>query len=107
MASVEWDLVGPRELNVVTPSSLRASVPNVFAAPTVITDGSLPGAWIAPYIFCPAAFLPLLPAAATTTIPASTSFRAARQTGSLRHESSAGVPRLRLTTLIFCAARLV
>jgi len=33
---------------VVTPSSPRASVPKVLAAPTVIAEGSSPGAWIAP-----------------------------------------------------------
>jgi len=45
---VQKPRVGPRELNVAMPSSLRASVPNELVAPTVITDGSLPGLWIAP-----------------------------------------------------------
>ena len=40
--------VGPRELNRFTLSSLRASVPLKLTAPTVITDGSMPGEPIEP-----------------------------------------------------------
>src|SRR2546421_84000 len=39
-------------------SSLRASVPKVFAAPTVMTEGSLPGEWMSPESFVPCASLP-------------------------------------------------
>ena len=40
---------GPRELNAATASSLRSAVPRVSAAPTVSTQGALPGAVIPPY----------------------------------------------------------
>jgi hypothetical protein len=34
---------GPQELKLATWSSERELVPKVFAAPTVIADGSMPG----------------------------------------------------------------
>jgi hypothetical protein len=40
--------VGPRELNWLTVSSPRAVVSLKWAEPTVITDGSLPGALMVP-----------------------------------------------------------
>ena len=61
--------VGPRELNVAIVSSPRLGVPFVLEAPTVSTHGALPGALMPPYCGWPAAFLPQLPAAATTTTP--------------------------------------
>src|SRR5882724_8827803 len=100
LASVHDPRVGPRELNDVMPSSLRLSVPKVLTAPTVSADGSSPGEWICPYTFCPAAFLPLFPAAATTTTPRFTSVRTVRHIGSFLYESIAGAPRLMFTTRI-------
>src|SRR6266498_4177115 len=52
-------------------SSTRVRVPTVFMAPTVITNGLLPGAVIVAYPCVPAElFRPSLPAETTTTIPA-------------------------------------
>ena len=52
-------------------------------APTVSTHGALPGDVMPPYCGCPFAFRPKLPAAVTTTIPASTARRAASVSGSV------------------------
>ena len=46
--SVQALRLGPRELNRFTVSSLRATVAWVLTAPTVITEGSLPGALTRP-----------------------------------------------------------
>ena len=48
LASMLPPRVGPRELNMVTTSSLRAVVFLKLAEPTVITEGSLPGALMVP-----------------------------------------------------------
>ncbi len=68
--------VGPRELYVVTTSSLRSTLPLVFSAPTVMTSGRLPGTAMPPYT-CTSSpsmlTLPLLPADAMTMSPASMS----------------------------------
>src|SRR5262249_29463603 len=58
---------GPRELNPATVSSDRSAVPLWLEAPTVMTQGALPGAPIAPYCTRPSAARPRLPAAETTT----------------------------------------
>ena len=76
-------IVGPRELYNAIVSSLRSAVPFVFDAPTVSTHGALPGAPIAPYWAVPSAAFPKLPAAATTTMPASTACLAASVSGSV------------------------
>jgi len=60
-----------------------AVVPMVLEAPTVSTQGALPGAPMAPYCGWPFAALPMLPAAATTTMPASTARLAASVSGSV------------------------
>ena len=52
-------------------SSARSTVPMWLDAPTVSTHGALPGAVMPPYCVAPCGLRPLLPAAATTTIPAS------------------------------------
>src|SRR4051812_17541681 len=44
---------GPRELNAATVSSLRVIVPLWLEAPTVSTQGALPGAVIPPYCVTP------------------------------------------------------
>ena len=48
LESVEPPRVGPRELKKLTLSSLRAAVSWVWAEPTVMTEGSLPGALMPP-----------------------------------------------------------
>ena len=68
-------------------SSWRRTVPLVLEAPTVITHGALPGDPIAPYCGWPLAALPRLPAAATTTMPASTARLAASVSGSVLYDS--------------------
>ena len=75
--------VGPRELNGAMVSSWRRAVPLAFDAPTVSTHGALAGAVMAPYWGSPLALRPMLPAAATTTMPASTARLAARVSGSV------------------------
>ena len=70
-------------------------------------DMLLPGLWIRPYILAPSTVLPSLPAAATTTMPASTSCLTLRQTGSFEYESIASPPRLRFTTLMLYVVRLL
>ena len=74
---------GPRELKSAMTSSARPTVPWWLDAPTVKTQGALPGAAMAPYCNCPSRFFPRLPAAVTTTIPASTARFAARVSGSV------------------------
>src|SRR5262245_4531226 len=78
---------GPRELNPATVSSDRFAVPLWLEAPTVITHGALPGAPIAPYCALPSAPRPRLPAAETTTRPASTARFAASVSGSVLYDS--------------------
>jgi hypothetical protein len=63
-----------------------------------MTQGALPGAVIAPYCVWPLAFLPRLPAAVTTTTPASTTRLAASVSGSVRYDSVTAAPTDRLTT---------
>ena len=58
-----------RELKLATVSSDVLTVPAVLEAPTVRTQGALPGHRIPPYCSCPLAFFPRFPAAATTTMP--------------------------------------
>src|SRR5438128_1459779 len=79
--------VGPRELNVAIVSSRRTGVPLVLDAPTVSTHGALPGAAMPPHCGKPAAFLPRLPAAVTTTTPLSTTRFAASVRGSVQNDS--------------------
>ena len=74
-----------------------APSPRVFTAPTVSTDGVLPGddhrrrrSAARPSV------LPKLPAAATTRIPASTARCAAWHNGSSRYDSNTGCPSDRL-----------
>jgi hypothetical protein len=57
-SSIRTPKVGPRELKPLTTSSLRSAVLRVFAEPTVMTEGSLPGEVIVPNCSTPAAFLP-------------------------------------------------
>src|SRR5438552_396361 len=73
--------VGPDELKFAIWSSPRSVVPIVLDAPTVSTQGALAGAVMAPYCSCPAAFLPMLPAAATTVMPLSVTTFAASVKG--------------------------
>src|SRR5205085_5810202 len=68
---------GPREEYDATRSSERALVCCVFVAPTVMTRGEFAGESMPPYIGLPVASLPQLPAATTTTMPASTAFATA------------------------------
>ena len=75
--------VGPRELKPAMVSSLRLVVPSVLDAPTVRTHGALPGDVMPPYWLSAVAFRPRLPAAATTTMPASTARLAASVSGSV------------------------
>ncbi len=66
---------------------MRVSVPIVLEAPTVSTHGALPGAVMPPYCSLPAAFLPMLPAAATTVMPLSVTALAASVSGSVQYDS--------------------
>src|SRR6185436_16581048 len=91
-------IVGPRELNDAIVSSWRRTVPLVLEAPTVMTQGALPGEPIAPYCASPLAALPRLPAAATTTMPASTARLAASVSGSVLYDSVTAAPSDRLMT---------
>ena len=79
--------VGPRELKAATVSSARSTVPLWLDAPTVITQGALPGAPMPPYCGLPSGPLPRLPAAETTTRPASTARLAASVSGSVVYDS--------------------
>src|SRR6185436_595413 len=74
---------GPRELNPAMVSSPRSAVPLWLEAPTVITHGALPGAPMPPYWGLPSGPRPRLPAAETTTSPASTARFAASVSGSV------------------------
>src|SRR4029079_12079660 len=93
----------PRELNSAITSSERHTVPSWLYAPTVMTQGALPGAPIAPYCVWPRLFLPWLPAAVTTTIPASTARFAARVNGSVLYDSVTAAPTERLMTRMLYA----
>ena len=53
----------------------------MFDAPTVSTQGALPGAVMPPYCVSPRSLRPKLPAAETTTMPASTARFAASVSG--------------------------
>src|SRR5262252_3062604 len=75
-------LVGPRELYVAIVSSLRFTVPAVLTAPTVIANGELPGDVTPPRMTRPSGDTPLLPAAATTTMPAAYARATASHNGS-------------------------
>src|SRR5512144_1061267 len=82
-----WSIaVGPRELNGAITSSDRSAVPMWLEAPTVTTHGALPGAVTPPYCVRPCGFRPLLPADATTTMPASTTRLAATVSGSALYD---------------------
>src|SRR5262245_12412006 len=82
--------VGPRELYVVTLSSLRPIVPHVFSAPTVSAPAELPGDVMLPRIVRPSADFPEFPADATTTMPALTAFCTTTQSGSVDDGSNTG-----------------
>src|SRR6185436_4668188 len=96
--------VGPRELNAAIVSSARSVVPMWLEAPTVITHGALPGAPMPPYTVWPAASRPLLPAAATTTMPADTTCFAASVSGSSLYDSVTPAATDRLTTRMLSAS---
>ena len=81
---------GPRELDIATVSSDRSTVPHVLSAPTVIAYGELPGDVMPPMAGRPLGVFPLLPAAATTTIPACTAWLTAWHSGSVAQASSTG-----------------
>jgi hypothetical protein len=82
----------------VTLSSLRAFVPLKLTAPTVITDGSLPGELIAPNTSVPKIDLPKLPAATTTVMPAAVALRTAMHSGSCSQLCVDCAARLRFIT---------
>ncbi len=90
--------VGPRELYVAITSSDRCGVPRVFSAPTVIAAGAFAGEMTPPTMGRPSSVFPRLPAAATTTSPASTARCTAWQSGSSRYDSNTGWPSDRLMT---------
>ena len=82
------------ELKPAIVSSSRVSEPLVLDAPTVSTHGALPGAVTPPYCSWPSPFLPRLPAAVTTTMPASTTRLTASVSGSVQYDSrTAGAHR--------------
>ena len=84
-------------------SSVRSTVPCVFVAPTVRTHGALPGAVMPPYCVSPDPLRPKLPAADTTTMPASTARFAASVSGSDRYDSVTAAPTDRLMTrMLYC-----
>ena len=85
-------------------SSDRFVVPMWLDAPTVSTHGALPGAVMPPYCVCPCEPRPLLPAAATTTMPASTARFAATVSGSVLYDSYTPVATDRLTTRMLSSA---
>ncbi len=89
MSGFAWksSAVGPRELKPATVSSERSTVPLWLEAPTVITQGALPGAPTAPYCGLPSGPVPRLPAAEMTTRPASTARLAASVSGSVLYDS--------------------
>jgi len=59
-------------------------------APALAALGATPGVVMLANTSSPAAFLPLLPADATTTSPLATAFSTARHSGSVRHISTCG-----------------
>src|SRR5688500_16378436 len=79
--------VGPRLLYDAIESSSREAVPASFDAPTVMTQGLLPGLLMEPYCTPPsllsATTRPRLPAAHTTTSPDFQAASAARHRGSV------------------------
>src|SRR5919108_1926423 len=77
---VKPSIVFPYADQLGSVSSLGSDVPFWSSAPTVITNGSLPGA----YDIETGPPLPWLPAAATTTMPFSQSASTARSSGSNR-----------------------
>ena len=81
-----------------TLSSLRAVVPLKLTAPTVMTDGSLPGELMRPYVSVPSSPVPKLPAATTTVMPAALALRTATHSGSVCQVSVELVARLRFNT---------
>jgi len=81
-------------------------VPIVLDAPTVSTQGALPGAVMPPYCSLPSAFLPRLPAAATTVMPLSVSFLVASVSGSVQYDSWMPAPTDMLTTRMLYAFAL-
>ena len=89
-----------------SPSRRRTAraVPRVFTAPTVSTDGVLPGEITPPTIGRPSAVFPKFPAAATTRIPASAARSAAWHSGSSRYDSNTGCPSDRLMIRMLNAA---
>src|SRR4051812_12994617 len=84
--------VGPRLDQSVIMSSLRLAVPRSSNAPTVTTSGSSPGLTIVPG---PG---PVLPAAATTTMPSCQSRSTAKSSGSTLGSWVDGTPQDRLST---------
>ena len=90
--------VGPRELKLAIVSSARVERALVLDAPTVSTHGALPGAVMPPYCCWPCAFLPRLPAAATTTMPVIDDALVASVSGSVQYDSVTAAPTDRLTT---------
>ena len=98
--------VSPRELQSAMRSSLRAAVPIVSTAPTVIADGALPGEVMPSRTRVPSGSVPQLPADATTTSPARLARSTACTSGSSTQLSSTGLPSERLMTRSRYAARL-
>src|SRR5580704_17470096 len=90
--------VGPDELKAAIVSSARVSVPIVLEAPTVRTQGALPGAVIAPYCSWLRVFSPKLPAAATTVMPLSVSALVANVRESVQYDSYTLAPTDMFTT---------
>src|SRR3954463_12973076 len=79
---------GPRELYGATRSSPRATVSNVFTAPTVMADGALPGDATPAYPGSPVLwFTPKFPDDTTTTSPARTACSTAWTSGSVAADS--------------------
>src|SRR5947209_2465148 len=77
--------------------SIKATVPDTTGAAILAPPGESAGDGIPPQTFLPLNW-PLLPAAATTTTPRSTSVLAARASGSSEGSSSGCVPKDMLTT---------
>src|SRR6195256_1784971 len=95
--------LGPRELNAGIVSSLRSTVPTWLDAPTVSTHGALPGDVTPPYCPRPSALRPLLPAEATTTMPALTAASVAWVSGSELYDSETPAAIEMLITRMFRA----
>ena len=95
--------VGPAALNVVMVSSTVGAVPLSSMAPAVMTSGSSPGEVIVPL------FGPVLPADATTTMPAFQAASTARSSGLVTDDGKGGAPIEMLSTWMpseprFCTA---